>query len=347
MTFDGMPFILGWELTLTCNLRCQYCGSAAGTARDSELTTEEALSICNQLPRLLVQEVDFTGGEPLMRKDWPTIAGRLAQLGIPVNMITNGLALDREVAMLAKKTGIAHIGISLDGLEQSHDKLRGHKGLFQKVVNAIKILNELEIPLTVLTTVTELNAHELPLLEEYLASIGVTKWRLQPLFQLGRVKDFPELVLKEKTYFDFGIFMKRVCSKKNERMQVLAADSCGYYSELDERVPTWHGCNAGLVTCGITADGKIKGCLSLPESFIEGDLRKKDLWSIWFDPNSFKYNRFFTAGDLGPNCATCEKAMQCLGGCSAMSFGSTGRLHNDPYCYLRLLKQSVSDEKSP
>ncbi len=338
MTFDGLPYILGWELTLACNLRCEHCGSAAGNVRDSELTTDEALGICKQLPELMVQEVDFTGGEPFVRKDWSIIAAQLNRMEIPVNIISNGLALDRKNALLAKKTGIAGIGISLDGLETNHDKMRGHKGLFLKVVNAINILNTLDIPTTVLTTVTEMNAKELPALREFLISIGVNQWRMQPLFQFGRVKDFPELVLSEKTYLDVGSFMKKISSSKDSSMQVLAADSCGYFSDLDFRDPTWHGCNAGLVTCGITSDGKIKGCLSLPDSMIEGDLRKKDLWSIWFDPDAFKYTRGFAANDLGHNCSGCEMALQCQGGCSAMSLSSTGALHNDPYCYLRLLK---------
>ncbi len=339
MTFDGLPYILGWELTLACNLRCEHCGSAAGTVRDSELTTDEALAICKQLPQLLVQEVDFTGGEPVLRKDWHIIASELVRIGIPVNIISNGLAIDRETAALAKKTGIAHIGISLDGLELSHDKMRGHKGLFQKIVGALDFLNRVDIPTTVLTTVTEMNAHELPAIREFLISLGVSQWRLQPLFQFGRVKDFPNLVLSEKTYLAIGEFMKEVASK-DPCMRVLAADSCGYFSRLDFRDPTWHGCNAGLVTCGITSDGKIKGCLSLPDSMIEGNLRKKDLWSIWFDSNAFKYTRNFAANDLGCNCSGCEMAMQCQGGCSAMSLSSTGALHNDPYCYLRLLGSS-------
>jgi radical SAM protein with 4Fe4S-binding SPASM domain len=339
MTFDGFPYILGWELTLACNLRCEHCGSSAGTVRDKELTTEEALAICKQLPQLLVQEVDFTGGEPMVRKDWPIIASQLIRVGTPVNIISNGLAIDRDNALLAKKTGISHIGISLDGLEQSHDKMRGHKGLFQKIIGALEILNSVDIPTTVLTTVTERNVHELLALRELLISLGVTQWRLQPLFQFGRVKDFPDLALSEKTYLAVGTFMKEIVSKKDS-MHVLAADSCGYFSDLDFRDPTWHGCNAGIVTCGITSDGKIKGCLSLPDNMVEGDLRKEDLWSIWFNPNAFKYTRSFAVSDLGCNCSGCEMALQCKGGCSAMSLSSTGVLHNDPYCYLRLLGSS-------
>jgi hypothetical protein len=86
--FEGFPFVIGWELTLACNLRCRHCGSSAGLPRTNELTLEEALALCNDLPALLVQEVDFTGGEPLMRSDWPVIAGRLSQLGIKTKVIT-------------------------------------------------------------------------------------------------------------------------------------------------------------------------------------------------------------------------------------------------------------------
>lgn len=338
MAFDGFPFILGWELTLTCNLKCEHCGSAAGNPKDFELSTEEAITLCNQFPELLVQEVDFTGGEPLMRKDWSLIANQIIKLGIDVNLITNGLALNHEMVSLIKRTGISQVGISLDGLEKTHDKIRGYVGLFQKVVGAIDELNSAEIPFTVMTTVNELNAQELGDLMDLLISHSVPKWRLQPLFQLGRVKLYPHLNLKYKTYLNMGKFIRENRSSKKLKIEILPADSCGYFSDLDDRKPEWHGCNAGLITCGITCDGKIKGCLSLPDSFIEGDLRENDLWSIWFNPNAFTYTRDFSEKDLGQNCISCERAMQCRGGCSAMSFGCTDKLHNDPYCYLRLEK---------
>jgi MoaA/NifB/PqqE/SkfB family radical SAM enzyme len=82
MDFEGFPFIVGWELTLACNLRCEHCGSSAGLPRRDELTLAEALTICEQLPDLLVCEVDFTGGEPLVRPDWWKIAQKLYELKI-------------------------------------------------------------------------------------------------------------------------------------------------------------------------------------------------------------------------------------------------------------------------
>ena len=87
MGFEGFPFIVGWELTLACNLHCRHCGSSASQPRAGELTSEEALAICDQFPELIVQEVNFTGGEPLLRPDWYRIAAYLGELGIITKML--------------------------------------------------------------------------------------------------------------------------------------------------------------------------------------------------------------------------------------------------------------------
>ena len=60
-------------------------------------------------------------------------------------------------------------------------------------------------------------------------------------------------------------------------------------------------------------DGKIKGCLSFPDYLLEGNLRKRNLWDIWFDEESFLYNRRFSIEDIGENCDGCEFSKQCKG----------------------------------
>src|SRR5512133_1189138 len=107
MKFESFPFIIGWEFTLKCNLRCLHCGSSAGHPRDNELTTEEALAICEQLPDLLVQEVDFTGGEPFLRPDLPVIANKLKELGINTCILTHGVGYTAKNIAQLKKMGIS------------------------------------------------------------------------------------------------------------------------------------------------------------------------------------------------------------------------------------------------
>ncbi len=334
MVFEGFPFIVGWELTLKCNIRCRHCGSSAGIPRENELTLKESLSICDQFPDLLVQEVNFTGGEPLLCHFWDKLAGYLTDLGIKTKILTNGLTLDKEIIKRIKEVEIEGIGISLDGLEKTHNHIRGREGLFQEVIKAIKQVLENDIPLTIITTVNALNIGELSRMYDLLQTLDVKQWQIQPIFPFGRGKISSDLLFPIKTYMQLGYFVKKHISRNRENgLKLIPADSYGYFTELDERERPWRGCSAGIVSVGITSNGKIKGCLSLPDEIIEGDLRKNDLWDIWFNPNSFSYTRQFKKEHLGDNCKTCDKAKQCQGGCSAMSYGSTGKFHNDLYCF--------------
>jgi radical SAM protein with 4Fe4S-binding SPASM domain len=119
----------------------------------------------------------------------------------------------------------------------------------------------------------------------------------------------------------------------------ILSNGLGYYSEFCDPEFSWSGCAAGILACGITSDGKIKGCLSLPDEFVEGDLRKNDLWDIWFHPDFFPYSRNYSKDNMGPNCISCDKVDKCHGGCSIMSYGYTGRFNNDPYCFYRIKKE--------
>ena len=83
----------------------------------------------------------------------------------------------------------------------------------------------------------------------------------------------------------------------------------------------------------------------MPDELVEGDIRQHDLWEIWFHEDSFAYNRKFSQDTLGPTCHSCEKAEECKGGCSSMSYGATGRLHNDPYCFFGIKMREIRDRE--
>ena len=167
MVFEGFPLVIGWELTLACNLRCGHCASSAGKPRDNELTLDEAIHICNQFPPLLVQEVDFTGGEPLLNPNWTKIAARLAELKIPIRMVTNGVLLEENIKRLLKAK-ITTVGVSLDGLEATHDHIRRRQGLFKEITGGIRAAVKAGIPTAVITAVNNRNADEIPELFKFL-----------------------------------------------------------------------------------------------------------------------------------------------------------------------------------
>lgn len=347
MSFESFPLNVGWELTLKCNLRCNHCASAAGVAREHELTTEEAFKICDQFPDLLVQEVDFTGGEPLLRSDWVEIAEYLKDLGIATNILSNGLLIDDNSVSKFKRVQISTVGTSLDGLEKTHDCIRGYPGSFEKVIRAINLLHNEGIEVIVITTVNAVNISELPSILKLLESLEVDSWRLQPLIPVGRANSFREMEMGESEILSLGEFIKNWTPKaKINGLKIICSDGLEYIDESLPRERPWLGCPGGWTTCGITSDGKVKACLSLPDEIVEGDLRQNTFWDIWFNPNSFSFSRKFSHEQLGSNCVSCLKADECLGGCSSNSYAATGKFHNDPYCYYKINKCRKSMKNS-
>lgn len=337
MGFEGFPFIVGWELTLACNIRCRHCASSAGRPRDQELTPDQALSLCDQFPDLAVQEVDFTGGEPLLRQDWPQIAANLAGKRITTRMVTNGLGLSPDTVGQMRDVGLKTIGISLDGLEATHEHIRSCPGLFRRVMAGIERVKAAGIGVSVITAVNALNLGELPALRSLLESAGVDTWQVQPNLPQGRSHDSSELHLSDEGFVQLARFFRETYDRtRDAHFKIVPADSLGYFTELDLADPPWRGCPAGQASVGIRSDGHVTGCLSMPDHIVEGYLLDKDLWDIWFDESAFAYSRHFSIDRLGPACRGCDRAETCKGGCSSMSHGCTGQFHNDPYCLYRI-----------
>jgi MoaA/NifB/PqqE/SkfB family radical SAM enzyme len=93
-----------WEITMGCNMRCKHCGSSCEETFPDELTTEEALNLCDDLGKLGFKHITLSGGEPTIRKDWNLIAERLNKNGIIPNLITNGWLIDENIIEKAIKS---------------------------------------------------------------------------------------------------------------------------------------------------------------------------------------------------------------------------------------------------
>ena len=197
---------------------------------------------------------------------WPVVAKQLSNYGIQTRMVTNGTLLQRNANLLAE-CGLKTIGVSIDGLEATHDKVRRRPGLFRTIVDGIKRVQSVGIPVAVITAVNNNNIEELPFLREFLGELGVGYWHVQPTFALGRAKKAGHLELSDSTFMALGDFVKRSKARRTPRdVEIVAADGLGYHHPLMTEDRAWKGCHAGLASCGITSDGNIKGCLSLPRS---------------------------------------------------------------------------------
>jgi radical SAM protein with 4Fe4S-binding SPASM domain len=346
MSLKHIPLSVAWELTLSCNMRCMHCGSSAGDTRSQELTTNEALNLCSQLQELRAKYINLTGGEALLRKDWYVIAKEIKDRGMQVSVLSNGLLLNQKTIAQLRSVGVYAIAISLDGgTPKTHDMIRGVPGSFQKCFNALDDLNKEDLPATVITTVHKGNLSELPLIRDLI--IGKTKaWQIQIAVPIGRFP--PEYVLSKEEFYAVALFIAAMKKRYSVReLAVMGAHSIGYHSQVLRNTmvsPVWNGCQAGISVLGIESDGSIKGCLSLPESFVEGNIRQRPLADIWEDPPSFSYNRDFSCSDLKDQCTTCRFGKTCKGGCTTVSASLTSAPHNDPYCLYHLESQILNSE---
>jgi len=331
--------IVGWEITLRCNLQCLHCGSSAGpsSTRTCELDLEECKSVVRQLVALGTSRIVLSGGEPFLCDHWEPLAQFICDQGIYLQFVSNGTLIDDNLSRkLQNLPGKVAVGLSLDGaVPETHENLRNSPGLFQKVLRAIKLLRVHGIPVAVITTVHKDNLAELRGLYKLLLQSGVYVWQIQLAMPSGRMSDHPEMVLSGEESLSLARFIARVRDEGN--LRVVAGDNLGYYNSLEIKLreSLWTGCPAGIRALGIRSNGDVTGCLSLQETAAEGNVREKSLAEIWLNPELFSYNRKFKISDLEGECKDCKFGSLCRGGCSFLCKSLTGEYHNNPLC-LRL-----------
>ena len=312
-----------------------HCGFDAGKERRKELTFDEIIEIINELYYLNCKKIQITGGEPLLRDDVFEIISYISSLGIDTQLLSNGFYITKEVVIKLIESGISGVGISMDGLKESHDTFRRFDGAFEKVIDALKLLTQHDIQTNVLTTVNKLSLNELDGLYSLLRELKVNNWIIQTTACVGRMKQFNEFALEPK---DSLVLEEFICKKQNlNGINLVPGDSIGYYSEFESKIrngKSFSGCYAGIYQMGILSDGSVVGCLAMPHTkeFIEGNIREKSLSSIWFDENSFSYNRKFIPELLEGYCKVCKYGSICKAGCKSNAYGATGSLFNNPYC---------------
>jgi len=335
-----------WELTLQCDLGCRHCGSRAGTARPDELDTAECLDLVAQLAGLGVQEVTLIGGEAYLRPDWLEIVRAIRDHGMECGMTTGGRGIDARRAREAADAGLQTVSISLDGLEQTHDRLRGVRGAYRSALRALSHLREAGVPVGVNTQINRLSMPELEDLLEVAIAHGVHGWQVMLTVAMGRAVDEPEVLAQPHDLlmlFPLLDLLKARCDQAGVRLW--PGNNLGYFGPYESRLrgslPRGHGvsCGAGRGTLGIEADGSVKGCPSLPsEAWTGGNVRDTPLQEIWHRAPALRYTRDRTVADLWGFCRDCYYADTCRAGCTWTSFVLFGKAGNNPYCHHRALE---------
>jgi nif11-class peptide radical SAM maturase 3 len=351
MTYRRISYAV-WEITLKCNLACSHCGSRAGHTRTKELSTEEALDLVKQLASVGITEVTLIGGEAFLRPDWLEIAKAITDAGMLCGMTTGGFGITLDTARRMKSAGISVVSVSVDGLEATHDRLRGKPGSWQWAFKTMSHLKEAGIPFGCNTQINRLSAPEFPSIYEHIRDAGVFAWQIQLTVPMGNAADNSEILLQPYELLDIYPMIAPVAQRAaKEGVKVQPGNNIGYYGPYERLLrggdawSFWQGCSAGLSALGIEADGAIKGCPSLPTSaYTGGNIRDYDLRTIIEETEELRFN--LGAGTpkgtehLWGFCKTCEFAELCRGGCSWTAHVFFDKRGNNPYCHHRALTQA-------
>jgi radical SAM protein with 4Fe4S-binding SPASM domain len=361
------PAYVVWELTLRCDQACTHCGSRASAARPRELGTGEALDVVRQLAELGAREVVLIGGEAYLHDGFLDVVRALAAARIKPTMTTGGRGVTAELARAMAGAGIAQVSVSVDGLEEAHDRMRNHKGSFRQAIGALANLRAAGIRVTANTNVNRSNRADLEPLYDVLKAAGIVSWQIQITTPLGRAADRTAMILQP---WDLMDLLPRIAALKEraiaDGIRLMPGNNLGYFGPEeallrsnvragDRPADHWAGCQAGRFVMGIESDGAVKGCPSLQTaSYVGGRVGSaegaRSLASIWQDARALAFTRRRTVDDLWGFCRSCAFGPVCLGGCSFTAHAILGRPGNNPLCHFRareLAKQHLRERLVP
>ncbi len=176
-----------WNLIRRCNLTCKHCYSiSADIDFKGELSTEEVCTVMDDLKQFGVPVLILSGGEPLLRPDILDISRRAKAMGFYVGLSSNGTLIDRGNIEDIAAVGYDYVGISIDGIKETHDLFRRREGAFAASMNGIRLCREHGIKVGLRFTLTEDNAAELPDMLQLMQDEGINKFYLSHLNYAGR-----------------------------------------------------------------------------------------------------------------------------------------------------------------
>lgn len=307
------PKFVIWDCTRRCNLNCEHCG-AKKEKYSLELTTQQVKELVKKLSDYKVEYFVVTGGEPLLRQDLFEVFSFAKENGLKTGLATNGFFVDDNNSKTIAKI-FDSVQISLDGPQEVHNKIRGDKKAFQKVINAINLLHKNNCKqITISSVITPSNIKDLENIGEIVKKLGVNIWKIVSVMPIGKVEQNDNLYLNQQEFLKLLNFVK----ENKKKLKIEFGENLGYLGKHDKEVrnePFF--CPVGFLACCVGVTGNVRGCpeqLDTPY-FTEGNILESDFSEIW--RNKFKKYRDkeFLQDET---CKKCEFKNDCNGGCWVM-----------------------------
>lgn len=352
------PFMVVWNFTNMCNLRCLHCYQKADRPLPSELSLKEKLRIVEEFDDFGIAAIALSGGEPTIHPDYLAIVKAAARRGMYVATATNGWRFaDLDELKKAVDVGLRYVEVSIDSAYMNrHDRFRGVDGSWIKAVKALENAVKIGLSHAMAVTITKYNINEVDDILDLAESIGVKRVVFFNFIPVGRGEEIVNIDLDpvEREYFMRHIYreMKRrkieIYTTAPEYGRVVMQMSKGreaaptHFVAKGDVVTTAiaefiGGCGAGRIYVALQPDGVITPCVFMPINI--DNIRYTSFRDIW-DKSDLLIslrNRDLLKGF----CKICPYKNVC-GGCRAKAYAYfKDPLASDPGCIYNL-KQSIN-----
>lgn len=308
------PIKIHWKITNKCNLKCKHC--YLGNLDDFELKYDKVMEITDIIIKSNVMEVTLSGGECLIYNGIENVILKLIKNDIKVNIFTNALLLKETLGKIDKhiedKSKLLFY-ISVDGLKENHEKIRGNN-TFDKTINNIRLAINSGYTVITNTVVNKINYEDIIEMVFLLKTIGVKDVQLSNLIVQGRATNDLGIDLKmqmdlkyklSKMYEEnpnFGyIYYSEVPDKNNIKKVYLLSSEKSKYIGNDN----WK-CTAGIARATIDSNGNVYCCPFIVESYL-GNLNTQKLDTIWNNVNRYNFLKMLSEANSDRVCLAMKK----------------------------------------
>ncbi|MCK9567163.1 MAG: radical SAM protein [Methanothrix sp.] len=345
---QSKPVVM-WNLTAHCNLACQHCYMDAGHEAGEEMSLEESMHLVDELAEMKVPILIFTGGEPLLSRNFYALAFHAREVGLRTVISTNGTLITPEVARLLAEARIRYVGVSLDAAKpEQHDAFRGVAGAHARALLGLKNARDAGLKTGLRITLTRDNWQDVPALLSLAVQENIPRFCLYHLVPTGRGADMADRdVTPEQRRSVIRLLAEAAEELKGENIEILTTDSPmdgAYLLELLKDDPRREsvrklltnagGCSTGVKVANINQRGDVHPCHFMPQVIV-GNVRERSFRDIWID---HPCQQLQALRDIKSNlkgaCGRCEYLDLC-GGCRQKAYHYHGDiLAEDPTCIL-------------
>ena len=345
--------VVVWNMTRRCNLKCIHCySSSTDIDYPNELSTQEGKKLIDDLAQLGSPVILFSGGEPLLRPDLLELAQYAVDRKMRAVLSTNGTLITKEIAAKLQKIGLSYVGVSLDGLEKTHDRFRGKKGAFAQAIQGIRNCRQAGIKVGIRFTVNKHNLPDVAAMFDLLRSEKIERLCFYHLVYTGRGSKLrQEDLTHQETRKLLDLIMSQTKKMFAEGLQpeILTVDNHAdgpyLYLKVKEENPARakevlellemnEGNSSGHGIGCISWDGEVYADQFWRNQPL-GNIRQKPFSKIWLDEKNellvkLKDKKKYVTG----RCAACLWLSVCGGNFRARAEATGDIWGPDPACYL-------------